>query len=63
MKRQKTNAILKVYIILFYTSWAVFELIAKNVLDSIIKNAVLCSFVKSGIIKNLVWTLPAILLI
>lgn len=28
-----------------------------------IKNAVLCSFIKSGIIKNLVWTLPAILLI
>lgn len=52
-----------VYIILFYAVWAAFELIAKNILDSMIKNAVLCSFIKSGIIKNFIWTLPAILLI
>lgn len=63
MKRQKSNAILIVYIILFYATWTAFELIAKNILDSMIKNTVLCAFVKSGIIKNIAWTLPAILLI
>jgi len=63
MKRQKTNTVLIVYTLLFYTAWAAFEFIAKSALDSMIENAVLCSFIKSGIIKNLVWTLPAILLI
>lgn len=63
MKKQKTNTILIVYIILFYMAWTAFELIVKKALDSIIPNVVLCSFIKSGIIKNLVWTLPAILLI
>lgn len=63
MERHKPSAILIVYIIFFYAVWTAFELIAKNALDSTIKNAVLCSFIKSGIIKNLVWTLPAILLI
>jgi len=63
MKRHKPSAILIVYIIFFYVAWTVFELIAKNALDNTIKNAVLCSFIKSAIIKNLVWTLPAILLI
>lgn len=62
MERKK-SAVLTVYIILFYGAWTAFELIAKNRLNSAIQNTVLCSFVKSGIIKNLVWTLPAILLI
>ncbi len=49
--------------ILFFALWTAFELIVKSRLDNAIQNAVLCAVVKSGIIKNLVWTLPAILLI
>lgn len=60
---KKTGRILIVYIILFYAVWTAFELLVKNRLDDAIKNTVLCAFIKSGLIKNCVWTLPAILLI
>lgn len=63
MKRQKLNVILIFYVIIFYAAWTAFELTLKNALDNNIRNVVLCSLVKSAVIKNLVWTLPAILLI
>jgi len=61
MKRK--NKILLVYTILFFAVWTAFELTVKSTLDNAVKNAVLRAFVKSAMIKNLVWTLPAILLI
>ena len=51
------------YIILFYAIWTYFELFVKDFLDSVITNENLCQFVKSGIIKNIVWTIPAIILV
>ncbi len=60
---KKTSRILIVYMFFFYAIWTAFELIVKNRLDDAIQNTVLCAFVKSGIIKNCVWTLPAMLLI
>ncbi len=60
---KKASKTLIVYVILFYALWTAFELLVKNRLDSTIQNTVLCTLVKSGLIKNCVWTLPAILLI
>ena len=54
VKRQKLS-ILCVYCACFYAAWACFELLFKSSVDS--------ALIKSGIIKNLVWTLPALWLI
>lgn len=63
MEKQKKKTALIVYTVVFYAIWTAFELIVKDSLNLAIKNEILCQFVKSGIIKNLVWTLPAIALI
>lgn len=63
MTKKKKNTLLIIYTIFFYAIWASFELVVKDILNNSIQNEVLCQLVKSGIIKNLVWTLPAILLI
>ena len=47
----------------FYTAWALFELIGKPFIDSLVTNEILAQIIKSGIVKNLVWTLPAVLLV
>lgn len=63
MMRKKKKIVLTIYTIIFYAIWATFELVVKDILNNSIKNEVLCQLLKSGIIKNLVWTFPAILLI
>ncbi len=63
MEKRNKNKVLILYTVIFYAVWTVFELIGKGKLNLAIKNEILCQFIKSGIIKNLVWTFPAILLI
>lgn len=63
MKNTKHFKALSVYIIVFYGIWSVFELIIKDKIDKLINNEIISQFIKSGLIKNLIWTLPAILLI
>lgn len=63
MTKEKKKTVIIIYIIIFYSIWTGFELIAKDFLDSAIVNVNLCQFVKSGIIKNIVWTFPAIMLV
>lgn len=63
MEKQKKKIVWILYIVIFYAVWTAFELFAKDRLSIIIPNEVLCQLVRSGIIKNLVWTLPALLLI
>ncbi len=63
MEKQKKKIALIIYTVIFYSIWVAFELIVKDILNNTIKNEVLCQLVKSGIVKNLVWTFPAILLI
>ena len=65
---QKENSRLKlpvlaVYLMLLYGIWTVWEFFVKPNIGVVIQNEYLSQFVKSGVIKNLVWTLPAILLI
>ena len=63
MSNQKKTTVMIIYIVVFYALWTAFELIVKGILDSAITNINICQFVKSGIIKNLVWTLPAVMLV
>ena len=60
--RAKTRALI-VYVVAFYIVWTAWEFWGKSFLDGVIQNAILLQFVKSGVIKNLAWTFPALLLI
>lgn len=55
--------VLAVYVIAFYIVWTIWEFWAKSFVNNAFENEYLSQFIKSGVIKNLVWTVPAILLI
>ncbi|MDE6732067.1 MAG: CPBP family intramembrane metalloprotease [Oscillospiraceae bacterium] len=56
-------SVLIVYTLVFYAVWTAWELWAKGLITAAVSNEYLSQFIKSGVIKNLVWTLPAILLV
>ena len=62
MKRTK-HLVLAIYCLLFFAVWAFYELVMAGKLDILIPNTLLRRIVTDGIIKNLVWTLPALLLL
>lgn len=55
--------VLAVYAIAFYVIWTLWEFWAKPFVNGAFQNEYILQFIKSGVIKNLVWTLPALLLI
>ena len=55
------NKALIIYIIAFYTIWALFELFGKTVINDIFHEAVSSQIANEVVIKNFVWTLPAAL--
>ncbi len=64
IKNKKLIVTLVIYCILFYGFWAVLELLIKNQLLVLTdNNDVIMELIRSGIIKNLVWTVPAIILV
>lgn len=67
MKRMSNNVlklpVLIVYVIVFYSIWTMWEYWGKPFISNAIENEYISQLIKSGIIKNIVWTLPAILLI
>ena len=64
IKNKKLIVTLVIYCILFYGFWAVLELLIKNQLLALTgNNDIVMEFIRSGIIKNLVWTVPAIILV
>lgn len=63
MTNKKKMKVLIIYSIIFYALWAVMELIFKNAIDNALKNEVITEFLKEVVIKNLLWTIPAIALI
>ncbi len=67
MKRTARNTwklpVLIAYTVVFYGVWTIWEFWGKSVVSNAIENAYISKFVKSGVIKNLVWTLPAALLV
>lgn len=58
----KTKALI-LYSIAFYTIWTLFEFFGKPVIDDIFRGEISSQIVKTVIIKNLVWVLPAALLV
>lgn len=52
-----------IYLLVFYGVWTAWEFWAKGLITAAVPNAYLSQFVKSGVIKNIVWVLPAVLLV
>ena len=64
MNQQKIKpAALVIYTLVFYCIWSLFEFFIKDAVSAAIGNTLIAQFIKTGIIKNLVWTLPAVSLI
>ncbi|MBP5431110.1 CPBP family intramembrane glutamic endopeptidase [Ruminococcus sp.] len=62
-KRLPKNKALIIYIIAFYTIWALFEFFGKPVISDIFPGEISSEIVNEVVIKNLVWILPAALLV
>ena len=62
-KRISKTKVLILYSIAFYTIWTLFEFLGKPVIDVIFHGEISSQIVKTVIIKNLVWVLPAALLV
>jgi hypothetical protein len=63
VKKTSLKLVLAIYFVIFYAVWAVYELIGIPMIDDVIKNEILSSILKDCVIKNLVWTVSAMLLI
>lgn len=53
---------LVIYCVIFFSIWTIFELFGKSQME-VLGDTWVLQIVKSGIIKNLIWTVPALLLI
>jgi hypothetical protein len=62
-KRISKNNALILYILCFYTIWTLFEFFGKPCIDSFFPEVIGSQIVKTVVIKNLVWVLPAALLV
>lgn len=62
-EKSKMLPVLIVYVIVFYGIWTAWEFWIKSFINNTIENEFISQLIKSGVIKNLVWTFPAILLI
>jgi len=62
-KHISKNKALIIYIIAFYTIWALFEFCGKPVINDLFPGIVSSEIVNEVVIKNLVWILPASLLV
>jgi membrane protease YdiL (CAAX protease family) len=61
-KRLPVKAIF-IYCLLFYSCWALFEWYGRYSIEKMAGNEWLSQVINSGIIKNCIWTLPALFLI
>lgn len=52
-----------IYCLIFYTVWTLVELFLKPYIDTIIVNPYIAHLIETGVIKNIVWVLPAWLLL
>ena len=62
-KRITKTMALVLYSIAFYTIWTLFEFFGKPIIDNICPGEISSQIVKTVVIKNLVWILPAALLV
>ena len=54
---------LAVYFIVFYLLWALFEFKGTGIVDGLMKDRVAAQIFKTVVVKNLLWTVPAMLLV
>ncbi len=62
-KRVSKTKVIVIYLIVFYTIWALFEFFAKPFIDKTFTGDIISQIIKTVIIKNLVWVFPAAILI
>lgn len=62
-KSRNLKIALILYVIIFFCIWSIFELYLKPQISSFIENDYAVQIISSGIIKNIVWTIPAFFLI
>lgn len=62
-KAQVPISVLALYSIIFYAIWTVFHFFIDPWITSNVPNEAISNLLGDGIIKNLIWTLPAVLLI
>lgn len=62
-RRPSKFIVLALWLPAFYGLWTLWEFWGKDLVTAAIPSEVLAQLVKSGLVKNLVWTLPALLLI
>lgn len=63
MIKQNKVKVFVAYLIAFFSLWALVELVLFEKITSVVGNGVLSEFIREGVIKNLVWTVPAGVLI
>ena len=51
-----------VYSVMFYSAWTLYHFFLKPVVNGI-DNEIIAALIGDGLIKNLIWTVPAIVLI
>ena len=62
-KKLEKVFVIIIYSVLFYAAWAVFELLLSDNMLSFTDNGVVREVMRSGVVKNLIWTVPALLLV
>lgn len=63
IKNKKLSAAWLLFAVWLYGMWAVCELLIVPPLKQSVQNEYLFTFLRDGVLKNLIWTLPAFLLI
>ena len=63
IKNKKLLAALGIFTLWLYGAWAGFEMLLNPMLKEATDNEYILLLLRDGVIKNLVWTLPAVLLI
>lgn len=57
------HSVILVYILVFYGIWSFWEFWGNGVISRAVADKLLAQFIKSGIVKGLIWTLPAVCLV
>ena len=63
IKNKALGLTLVIYTVLFYAIWTVYGFVFAGMIDHALNDNVMIMLIRSGVIKNIVWTLPAIVLI
>ena len=57
------HSVILVYTLVFYGIWSFWEFWVNGVISRAVADKLLAQFIKSGIVKGLIWTLPAVCLV